>query len=836
MKSSKIISLITAMAILISFIPSVVLAEDADYMCDFTLLVKDGIKTDYGTASDIISIDANTTAHLTYEGTYVDADGTVHLTGADAKKLTGSYIEFTAPSNGTVSYTGKDISYFINGQYSNQYGSSVSMELTEGQKFQLGYRKGTSAVKTLSFKSATEEQPPVSGGEAEEYQSPSTSWSFDAAPPSEGKNVPVMGGSAVWSGGEIQFPASDTKSGSVTVDMKNSIRNNITIEFDAIDHSKALGQQFFNYSVKNSEEIIVDFQVHPYDETPAKGLMICGAVAADDKAVRSAWGGVGNHHIKTDIDYNARTVTVTIGNTSFSGELPEGTISDFKKLEISSTRSKTAGERYISLDNLTISEFNSTEPPADITVTDGYELKTIAGYPCRIKEQTDAPAVIYLASEMRCGTDTYSQLYDAKPFFDKLSGRAALIAPQSAEIFSDITALVDEVRTTAREIIVIGQSESVNAALSSGADKIITIAGAGTAKPVGKVWAFAGYNDDTTSVSNVRTMINSLQTSGIDARYTEYPYEGHKITAKAAAEIGLEEWILSEQTEIKTVDLAIFMGQSNMAGRGDYENAVPCAPGHGFEYHPITEPGVLTTVSEPFGKHENNDAVNDNSGSGVDRRSGDMVSAFMESYYQTAGTPLVGVQCSRGGTESKWWNDSAKINEAATRYNEAKAYLESCGYTVGKQFMVWCQGCSDADSNRSAALYKANTKAIFDAMKSQTGLTDMFMIRIGRCKTSGAVAIDEVKDARYKAINLAQKELADTEQNITAVASFYTDEYAALMRDQYHYHQEAYNSVGAIAGNNTAYTLYSTGAWTDYPEPPSEPTETPVPIDKFELV
>lgn len=41
------------------------------------------------------------------------------------------------------------------------------------------------------------------------------------------------------------------------------------------------------------------------------------------------------------------------------------------------------------------------------------------------------------------------------------------------------------------------------------------------------------------------------------------------------------------------------------------------------------------------------------------------------------------------------------------------------------------------------------------------------MVIIGHCKTSGAAAIDEIKDPRYKAINLAQKALADDEENIT---------------------------------------------------------------------
>lgn len=195
--------------------------------------------------------------------------------------------------------------------------------------------------------------------DAAEYTSPSTTWDFASMPASSGQNTPVIGGNSVWASGEVQFPAADTKTGTLTVDMENAIRNNVTIEFDVIDHSKALGQQFFNFSIMNSEEAIIDFQVHPYDDSRAdtKGLIIGGKTVTDFKAIRIAWGTVGTHHIKTDIDYNARKVTVIVGNSSFIGEIPEGTIADIKKLEISSTRSKTAADRYISVDNLKIEEF-----------------------------------------------------------------------------------------------------------------------------------------------------------------------------------------------------------------------------------------------------------------------------------------------------------------------------------------------------------------------------------------------------------------------------------------------------------------------------------------------
>ena len=106
---------------------------------------------------------------------------------------------------------------------------------------------------------------------------------------------------------------------------------------------------------------------------------------------------------------------------------------------------------------------------------------------------------------------------------------------------------------------------------------------------------------------------------------------------------------------------------------------------------------------------------------------------------------------------------------------------------------------------------------IFNSVKANTGITDMFIIRIGHCR--GADVIDEKRDPVYKSINLAQKELAEETDGIRAVASFYTDEYLALMRDAYHYYQPAYNAIGNTAGNNAAVTLYNKGVWIGYPEP-----------------
>ena len=114
-----------------------------------------------------------------------------------------------------------------------------------------------------------------------------------------------------------------------------------------------------------------------------------------------------------------------------------------------------------------------------------------------------------------------------------------------------------------------------------------------------------------------------------------------------------------------------------------------------------------------------------------------------------------------------------------------------------------------------AAMSDANTAAYIFA---EYGSEDFETVR----KNVNGLQSAGMSDVMYTEYPFAQNSVArsaDETDGITAVASLYTDEYWAQMRDAYHYHQPVYNSVGTIAGNNTAYTLYGTGTWTAYPEP-----------------
>lgn len=178
-KTSRLISFIIALSLMLSATGQLTFAENesetepeislfADnsdmqvYTCDFTTLVKDNADTMYGTATDVIKLNDYVTAHLTYTGTYVGADGKVYLTASGTGKgshTRGSYIELTAITSGTAYFSGSTYNYSIDGTYKGYEGSGgaeKSIQLAKGQTLQLASRTATTFIKELRFETRGE--------------------------------------------------------------------------------------------------------------------------------------------------------------------------------------------------------------------------------------------------------------------------------------------------------------------------------------------------------------------------------------------------------------------------------------------------------------------------------------------------------------------------------------------------------------------------------------------------------------------------------------------------------------------------------------------------------
>lgn len=247
--------------------------------------------------------------------------------------------------------------------------------------------------------------------------------------------------------------------------------------------------------------------------------------------------------------------------------------------------------------------------------------------------------------------------------------------------------------------------------------------------------------------------------------------------------------------EVKIVDLVMFMGQSNMAGRGVASESPVVPVGHGYEFRAISDPNKLHNIVEPFGVKENNPS----SGVNESSKTGSMVSSFVKAYYEATKTPIVGVSCAKGGTSIDWWQpNGGALNDAIDRHNKAKTWLINNGYTIRNDFMVWCQGCSDGDKKMPSSTYQERFKKMVEEMMKH-GVQKCFMVRIGNHRDS---------PTQYDDIISAQTELGRNYKNVVLVstkfASMATD---GLMKDQFHYKQEGYNITGRDAGINTAFYI-----------------------------
>lgn len=251
----------------------------------------------------------------------------------------------------------------------------------------------------------------------------------------------------------------------------------------------------------------------------------------------------------------------------------------------------------------------------------------------------------------------------------------------------------------------------------------------------------------------------------------------------------------------KTIDLFLFMGQSNMAGRGITndvwtEGAPAILPGAGCEFRAISDPLKLYEISEPFGRWENTDEGIDD---GV-MKTGSMVTSFTNAYYKNNGNiPIVGISASKGGSViEQWIPESVFLKDSIRRLQSGKNYLEQNDFSIRHQYMLWCQGESDGDMQTDKETYLSRLKSMWLCMKEQ-GIEKLFLVCIGNCNIEGSYD-------RYHAVRAWQMEFADKNEDVIIVANVFEDmRERGLMKDAFHYYQQGYNECGEIAGRNVAY-------------------------------
>ena len=252
---------------------------------------------------------------------------------------------------------------------------------------------------------------------------------------------------------------------------------------------------------------------------------------------------------------------------------------------------------------------------------------------------------------------------------------------------------------------------------------------------------------------------------------------------------------VAKYADKKKVDLVMFMGQSNMAGRGSASESVIVTEGHGYEFRAISDPTKLYPVVEPFGVNENNPT------SGVSEKSktGSLVSAFIEGHYKYRQVPIVGVSCSVGGTATSFWAPNKNpLNDAIARHDSAKVWLEKNGYTIEHDYIVWLQGEADGKNGVNSEQYASNLTAIIEEMIAKTGIEFCAIIRVGHCKTD----LTRNRDIIYSQTNLCK-----TYDKAVMISTMLAGCLGDQMKDASHYTQSTYNTVGLDAGKHAAYYI-----------------------------
>lgn len=244
--------------------------------------------------------------------------------------------------------------------------------------------------------------------------------------------------------------------------------------------------------------------------------------------------------------------------------------------------------------------------------------------------------------------------------------------------------------------------------------------------------------------------------------------------------------------EGKEVLLMMFMGQSNMAGRGNKREAPAVIPGAGYEYRAVTSPDSLWPLKEPFGENENNE----NGVTEPGMKTGSMVSAFVNACFEETGIPIVGVSCAKGGSAiGEWMPGTPYYQDAVERMRRGERWLLLHDYKIKFKGMAWCQGCTDGDLHTPPKEYKENTAKFIHAYCKECGIEKCFLIQIGNHRDNREL---------YVPIQQAQLELARENEEIVLVSSqLKTFADRGLMKDEFHYCQEGYNLIGEEAGRNT---------------------------------
>lgn len=244
-------------------------------------------------------------------------------------------------------------------------------------------------------------------------------------------------------------------------------------------------------------------------------------------------------------------------------------------------------------------------------------------------------------------------------------------------------------------------------------------------------------------------------------------------------------------------DVFLFMGQSNMAGRGittaDHPEKAPDVSDVAYEYKAITSPTDLTPLVEPFGKNENKvGGINDGA-----MKTGSLVSSFAEEYHKLTNRKLIGISASKGGSSiTEWVSGSVYLNDTIERLNKFKEFASRSRLNIRGYYVVWNQG--EGDANMPQSEYENHLNNMINTLKAY-GIEKLFLIRIGH--------LVNMPDSQSIQIE-AQTNIGRTNPDVVLVGNKFAElSMNGYLKDEAHYVQKGYNIQGKQAGINVSYYL-----------------------------
>ena len=248
---------------------------------------------------------------------------------------------------------------------------------------------------------------------------------------------------------------------------------------------------------------------------------------------------------------------------------------------------------------------------------------------------------------------------------------------------------------------------------------------------------------------------------------------------------------------VKTVDLVIFAGQSNMSGRGGNAKAAPgVAVDTGYEFRYGTCPTGMYPVTEPFGIYSNGYLCDPPA-----LRGGSLVSSFMNAYYKGTGVPVLGFSAARGGSSIGYWQTAPVQAELSQKLDLIKAWCASNHIHIRRIYAVWLQGETDGVANIEKEAYKTGLANVFAPLYSK-GLDQVFVITIGQYAGLPGT---------YDKVIAAQLELCSQNPHFSLGSDVLRSLPATYLSDGCHYNQSALNLAGSQSGSAAALYTKLTG-------------------------